>query len=111
MDLLFYHCRLRCYVIVELKAGAFKPEYAGKMNFYLAAIDDLMRHADDRPSIGMILCRSKNRVIVEYSLHATGKPIGVASYTLEKELPRELSGALPAPEDLERVLRSESSNK
>jgi len=107
MDLLFYHYRLRCFVVVELKAGAFKPEHAGKMNFYLAAVDDLLRHPEDRPSIGMILCRSKSRVVVEYSLHATGKPIGVASYTLEKELPRELRGALPAPEDLERVLRDE----
>ncbi|MEK7234513.1 MAG: PDDEXK nuclease domain-containing protein [Elusimicrobiota bacterium] len=99
--------RLRCFVVVELKAGAFKPEYAGKMNFYLAVVDDRMRHTEDRPSIGMILCRSKNRVAVEYSLHAAGKPIGVASYTLEKELPRELKGALPAPEDLERALLSE----
>lgn len=110
MDLLFYHYRLRCFVVVELKAGAFKPEHAGKMNFYLAAVDDLMRQAEDRPSIGMILCRSKNRVAVEYSLHATGKPIGVASYTLEKELPRELRGALPAPEDLERVLREDRAS-
>ena len=105
MDLLFYHYRLRCFVVVELKAGAFKPEHAGKMNFYLAAVDNLMRQEEDRPSIGMILCRSRNRVVVEYSLHATGKPIGVASYTLEKELPRELRGALPAPEELEQVLR------
>lgn len=109
MDLLFYHYRLRCFVVVELKAGAFRPEHAGKMNFYLAAVDDLLRQAEDRPSIGMILCRSKNRVVVEYSLHATGKPIGVASYTLQKELPSELRGALPAPEDLERVLRDEST--
>lgn len=107
MDLLFYHYRLRCFVVVELKAGAFKPEHAGKMNFYLAAVDDMMRQTEDRPSIGMILCRSKNRVVVEYSLHATGKPIGVASCTLEKELPRELRGALPAPEDLERALCDE----
>jgi predicted nuclease of restriction endonuclease-like (RecB) superfamily len=109
MDLLFYHCRLRCYVVVELKAGAFKPEHAGKMNFYLAAVDDMMRHAEDRPSIGMILCRSKNRVVVEYSLHAAGKPIGVASYTLATELPRDLEGALPNPEELERALRDGTS--
>lgn len=107
MDLLFYHYRLRCFVVVELKAGAFKPEHAGKTNFHLASVDDLLRQAEDRPSIGMILCRSKNRVVVEYSLHATGKPIGVASYTLQKELPGELRGALPAPEDLERVMRDE----
>jgi predicted nuclease of restriction endonuclease-like (RecB) superfamily len=108
MDLLFYHCRLRCFVVVELKAGSFKPEHAGKMNFYLAAVDATMRHAEDRPSIGMILCRSKNRVVVEYSLLTTGKPIGVASYTLAKELPRNLKGALPAPEELEKALRGKA---
>jgi len=107
VDLLFYHCRLRCFVVVELKAGAFKPEHAGKMNFYLAAVDAAMRHAEDRPSIGMILCRSKNRVVVEYSLHGTGKPIGVASYTLAKELPGDLKRALPAPEEIERAVRAE----
>lgn len=105
MDLLFYHYRLRCFVVVELKAGAFRPEHAGKMNFYLEALDELKRHPEDRPSIGMILCRSKNRVAVEYSLRAAGKPIGVASYTLSQELPRNLRGALPAPEDLKGVLR------
>lgn len=105
MDLLFYHYRLRCFVVVELKAGAFKPEHAGKMNFYLEAVDDLMRHPEDRPSIGMILCRSKNKVVAEYSLRAAGKPIGVASYTLSKELPQDLKGALPAPEELEYVLK------
>lgn len=104
VDLLFYHFRLRCFVVVELKAGAFKPEHAGKMNFYLAAVDAGMRHAEDRPSIGMILCRSKNRVVVEYSLSATGKPIGVASYTLAKELPGDLKRALPAPEEIERAV-------
>jgi predicted nuclease of restriction endonuclease-like (RecB) superfamily len=107
MDLLFYHYRLRCFVVVELKAGAFKPEHAGKMNFYLEAIDDLKRHPEDRPSIGMILCRSKNSVVVEYSLRAAGKPIGVASYTLAKTLPQNLKGALPAPEELEKALRPE----
>lgn len=106
MDLLFYHYRLRCFVVVELKSGAFRPEHAGKMNFYLEALDDLKRHPEDRPSLGMILCRSKNRVVVEYSLRAAGKPIGVASYTLSKELPRNLKGALPAPEELKSILRS-----
>lgn len=104
MDLLFYHYRLRCFVVLELKAGAFKPEHAGKMNFYLQAVDDLKRHAEDRPSIGMILCRSKNSVVVEYSLRAAGKPIGVASYTLATELPENLKGALPAPDEIEKVL-------
>ena len=108
IDLLFYHYRLRCFVVVELKTGAFKPEHAGKMNFYLAAVDDIMRHAEDRPSIGMILCRSKSRVVVEYALHSIGKPIGVASYVLAKDLPRDLKDALPAPEELERVLRTKT---
>ncbi len=110
VDLLFYHYRLRCFVVVELKAGAFKPEHAGKMNFYLEAIDDLKRHPEDRPSIGMILCRSKNSVVVEYSLRAAGKPIGVTSYTLAKELPQDLQGALPAPDQLERALRARETS-
>lgn len=108
IDLLFYHYRLRCFVVIELKAGAFKPGHSGQMSFYLAAVDDMKRHPEDRPSIGMILCRSKNKVVVEYSLLATGKPIGVASYTLAKELPQNLKGALPAPEELEKVLGSEN---
>jgi predicted nuclease of restriction endonuclease-like (RecB) superfamily len=85
-------------------------EHAGKMNFYLEAVDDLKRHPEDRPSIGMILCRSKNSVVVEYSLRAAGKPIGVASYTLAKELPQDLKGALPAPDELERVLRAKETD-
>lgn len=97
-------------MVLELKAGAFKPEHAGKMNFYLQAVDELKRHPEDRPSIGMILCRSKNSVVVEYSLRAAGKPIGVASYTLAKELPRDLKGALPAPDELERVLRAKEAD-
>src|SRR5512135_347332 len=68
LDLLFYHLKLRCFVVVELKATAFKPEYAGKMNFYLSAVDDLMHHPDDRPSIGIILCKSKNNIVAEYAL-------------------------------------------
>lgn len=95
VDLLFYHLRLRCYVVIELKIGAFKPEYAGKMSFYLSAIDGLMRHPEDRPSIGMILCRSKNRVAVEYSLRDMRRPIGVASYELTEKLPSGLRGELP----------------
>ncbi|MBI2787848.1 MAG: DUF1016 domain-containing protein [Elusimicrobia bacterium] len=107
MDLLFYHLKLRCFVVVELKAGKFKPEHAGKMSFYLAAVDDKMRHAEDRPSIGMILCRSKNKVVVEYSLQATGRPIGVSSYTLSRTLPENLKDALPPPEDLEKAMLGE----
>lgn len=109
MDLLFYHLKLRCFVVVELKAGKFKPEHAGKMSFYLAAVDDKMRHVEDRPSIGMILCRSKNKVVVEYSLQATGRPIGVSSYTLSRTLPENLKDALPPPEDLEKVMLAEDN--
>ncbi len=105
IDLLFYHLRLRCFVVVELKAGAFKPEHAGKLNFYLAAVDDQFRHPEDRPSIGIILCREKNSVVVEYSLRAMGKPIGVATYMLTKVLPREIRGALPSPGELAKALK------
>ena len=104
LDLLFYHLKLRCYVVIELKTGEFKPEYAGKMNFYLSAVDDLLRHPDDKPSIGIILCKSKNKVIVEYALRDTTKPIGVSSYRLTRALPEELKSSLPSVEELEREL-------
>ena len=104
LDLLFYHLKLRCYVVIDLKTGEFKPEYAGKMNFYLSAVDDLLRHPDDKPSIGIILCKSKNKVIVEYALRDTTKPIGVSSYRLTRALPEELKESLPGVEELEREL-------
>jgi predicted nuclease of restriction endonuclease-like (RecB) superfamily len=106
IDLLFYHLHLRCYVVVELKATAFKPEHAGKMNFYLSAVDDLLKHQDDRPSIGLLLCRSRNRVQVEYALRSIRKPIGVAQWEtrLVKSLPKELKGSLPSIEELEAEL-------
>jgi hypothetical protein len=90
VDLLFYHLKLRCYVVVDLKAVAFKPEFAGKMTSYLSAVDDQMRHRDDAPSIGLLLCKSKNRVIVEYALRDLAKPIGVAHWEakLVEALPR-----------------------
>ncbi len=104
IDLLFYHLRLRCYVVIELKNGPFKPEYAGKMNFYLSAVDDRLRHKDDNPSIGMILCRSRKKLIAEYALRDTHKPIGVSAYKLTKALPKKLKGTLPAIKDLEAEL-------
>lgn len=106
IDLLFYHLRLRCYVVLELKNGPFRPEYAGKLNFYLSAVDDLMRHPDDRPSIGLLLCRSKQRTVVEYALRDMGKPIGVAEWVdqLTATLPDELRGSLPTVEEFEREL-------
>jgi predicted nuclease of restriction endonuclease-like (RecB) superfamily len=106
LDLLFYHVRLRCYVVVELKATAFKPEHAGKMNFYLSAVDDLLKHRDDRPSIGLLLCRSRNRVQVEYALRDIRKPIGVAHWATKivETLPAELKDSLPTVEEIEAEL-------
>jgi predicted nuclease of restriction endonuclease-like (RecB) superfamily len=101
IDLLFYHLKLRCFIVIDLKTGAFKPEYAGKMNFYLAAIDEQMRHANDLTSIGMILCRERNSLIVEYALRDVNRPIGVPAYTVTESLPTELEGSLPTTEELE----------
>jgi predicted nuclease of restriction endonuclease-like (RecB) superfamily len=95
LDLLFYHLRLRCFVVIELKIEDFKPEFAGKMNFYLSAVDAQLRHADDAPSIGIILCKGKNEVIVEYALRDSQKPMGVAEYRLSTALPAGLQAELP----------------
>jgi predicted nuclease of restriction endonuclease-like (RecB) superfamily len=105
IDLLFYHLKLRSFVVIDLKTGAFKPEYAGKMNFYLSAIDDLLRHPDDQPSIGMILCKSKNAVVAHYALRDTTKPIGIAEYRITASLPANLKANLPTIEDLEAALK------
>jgi predicted nuclease of restriction endonuclease-like (RecB) superfamily len=104
LDLLFYHLRLRCFIVVELKVEPFQPAFAGKMNFYLAAVDDRMRHAEDRSSIGLILCKEHNRVIVEYALRDATRPIGVARWELRDSLPEDLKEALPSPEQLEEKL-------
>ncbi len=104
IDLLFYHIKLRCFVVIELKSGKFKPEYAGKMNFYLSAVDDLLRHPGDNPSIGLILCRSKVGVVAEYALRDMTKPIGLAEYRLQDALPESLQTALPTIEELEAEL-------
>lgn len=104
IDLLFYHIKLRSFVVIELKSGKFKPEYAGKMNFYLSAVDDLLRHPGDNPSIGLILCKSKVGVLAEYALRDMTKPIGLAEYRLEDALPENLKTALPTIEELEAEL-------
>ncbi|HTE21342.1 MAG TPA: PDDEXK nuclease domain-containing protein [Armatimonadota bacterium] len=104
LDLLFYHVRLHCYVVIELKGGSFKQEYAGKLNFYLSAVDDLLRTEGDAPSIGLLLCREKNRVLAEYALRDMSKPIGVSSYELTAHLPQEIRTALPTIEELEQEL-------
>jgi hypothetical protein len=102
LDLLFYHLRLRCFVIFELKIEEFKPEFAGKMNFYLSAVDDQIKHAEDQPSIGVILCKGRNKVIVEYALRDTSKPMGVAQYHLTPALalPAKLRRELPTTDEL-----------
>jgi predicted nuclease of restriction endonuclease-like (RecB) superfamily len=102
LDLLFYHLRLRCFVVVELKIEEFRPEFAGKMNFYLSAVDDLLRHESDAPSIGIILCKGKNEVIVEYALRDAAKPMGVAEYRLSAALPEPLQGELPTVAEFAR---------
>jgi predicted nuclease of restriction endonuclease-like (RecB) superfamily len=107
LDLLFYHLRLRCFVVIDLKMREFQPEYAGKMNFYLSAVDDLLRHKDDQPSIGIILCKTKNKLIVEYALRDTRKPIGVSGYKLTETLPRKLQGKLPTIAELEAELKAD----
>jgi predicted nuclease of restriction endonuclease-like (RecB) superfamily len=109
LDLLFYHLRLRCYVIIELKIGEFEPEHAGKMNFYLAAVDALLRHPTDSPSIGMILCKTKNKVVVEYALQHANRPMGVATYRVARALPPSLRGELPSPRELEKRLSAAPS--
>ncbi|MCC6629123.1 MAG: DUF1016 family protein [Chloroflexi bacterium] len=108
LDLLFYHLRLRCYVVIDLKIGDFRPEDAGKMNFYLSAADDQLRHPDDGPSVGLILCKGRNRVIAEYALRDVAKPLGVATYRLTEALPERLSGSLPTIEQLEAELADRS---
>jgi predicted nuclease of restriction endonuclease-like (RecB) superfamily len=104
LDLLFYHLKLRCFIIIDLKMTPFKPEYAGKMNFYLSAVDDLIRHPDDKSSIGLILCKTKNRIIAEYALRNTATPIGVSEFRHIETLPEQLKGTLPTIEEIEAEL-------
>lgn len=106
LDMLFYHLKLRCYVVVELKAHGFKPEYAGKLNFYLSAVDDLLRHPSDQPTIGLLLCKTKEKLLVEYALRDLNKPIGVANWEAQivRNLPEDLEGRLPTVAQLEAEL-------
>jgi predicted nuclease of restriction endonuclease-like (RecB) superfamily len=111
IDLLFYHLKLRCFCVLELKDNDFKPEYAGKMNFYLSAVDDLIKHPDDQPSIGLILCKSKNNVLAEYTLRDMSKAIGLAEYRLTEALPEEIKTNMPTIEQLEKELQKSHSGK
>lgn len=101
LDMLFYHVNLRCYFVLEPKCDEFKPEYAGKMNFYLSAVDDLLRNEGDNPTIGLILCREKDRIVAEYTLRDITKPLGIAEYKLLEQLPSEFQSNLPSLEELE----------
>ena len=104
LDLLFYHLKLRCFVVIDLKMGAFQPEDSGKMNFYLSAVDDLLRHPDDKPTIGLVLCRTKNRIVAEYALRDISKPLGISEFRYLEQLPEDLKGTLPTIEELEAEL-------
>ena len=104
IDLLFYHTRLKCYVVVELKTTAFKPEHAGQLNFYLAAVDAQIKAEDDKPTIGLLLCKQQNRLVAEYALSGIEKPIGVAEYQLLRDLPETLGRNLPSIAEIEAEL-------
>ena len=106
LDLLFYHTRLHCYVVIDLKMVTFDPAFAGTMNFYLSAVDDLLRTPGDGPTIGIILCKGKDRVVAEYALRDMTKPIGISAFNLAGALPDEWRGSLPTVEDLEAELRA-----
>lgn len=111
IDLLFYHLKLRCYVVVELKTGKFKPEYSGQVNFYCSAIDAKVAHKDDKPTIGLILCQEKNQIVAEYSLKNMSQPIGISEYELTEVLPKEFESSLPTIEMIENELRDSLDEK
>jgi len=107
IDLLFYNTKLRCFVVIELKNTEFKPEYAGKLNFYLSAVDDILKHETDNPSIGIMLCKTKDKLTAEYALKNINKTIGVSKYKLSDFVPAELVDTLPSVEDIEKRVKAE----
>ena len=107
LDLLFYHLKLRCYLVIELKAGDFKPEHVGQLSFYLSAVDDHYKAEQDAPSIGLLLCKNRNKVIAEYALRDNSKPIGVSEYQLAQCLPQNLEDQLPSIERIEQELQGD----
>ena len=109
IDLLFYHLKLRCYVVIELKGGKFKPEHLGQLSFYLTAVDEQLKHPQDNPTIGLLLCKSKNKVVAEYALRQNTHPLGVAEYKLIESLPPELATDLPSIEQIEQELMSDDA--
>lgn len=106
LDLLFYHIKLKCYVVIELKNTKFIPEYAGKLNFYLSAVDSLLKSDGDNPTIGILLCRDKNKIETEFALRDINKPMGVSEFTLTEILPENLKGSLPTVEEIEADMKS-----
>ena len=108
VDLLFYHLKLRCFVVIDLKRGGFKPEYAGKINFYCNVVDDRLRHESDKSTIGLILCQQPNQVLAEYALRGMDKPIGIAGFELTRHLPTELQTSLPSIEAIEQALAGDA---
>jgi len=111
IDLLFYHIHLKCYVVIELKIDKFKPEYAGKLNFYQSAVDDILKRKDDNPTIGILLCPTKNNVVVEYALRDMSKPMGISEYRLSKKMPPKLQKELPGISELKHELEEEMKKK
>ena len=109
IDLLFYHLKLRCYVVIELKAGKFKPEHLGQLGFYLTAIDRQVKSELDNPTIGLLLCKSKNKIVAEYALSDKTQPMGIAEYKLLESLPTELQTSLPSIEQIERELADDDT--
>jgi predicted nuclease of restriction endonuclease-like (RecB) superfamily len=105
IDLLFYNLKLRCYVVIELKMTEFKPEYAGKLNFYVSAVDDILKHDHDHPTIGILLCATKNKIVAEYALKDINKPISVNEFNLLEQLPKEYENILPTAEDIQKRLK------
>jgi len=110
LDLLFYHLKMRCFVVIDLKKGDFLPEYAGKMNFYCSAVDDILKHETDKPTIGLILCKGKDKIFAEYALRDLNKPIGVSEYELTQMLPDNLKSSLPSIEDIEKEFFEPNNN-
>jgi hypothetical protein len=106
LDILFYNTRLRCHVVIEIKTGKFKPEYAGKLNFCLSAVDDMLKHETDNPSIGILLCKERDKLTAEYALKDINKPIGVSEYKLSDFVPSVLSDALPSAEGIEKRIKA-----
>lgn len=109
IDLLFYHVKLHCYVVIELKAEKFKPEFTGKLNFYVSAADEILKSEQDNPTIGMLICKSKNDTVVEYALKDIRKPIGVSEYIITKNLPDKFKSSLPSIEDIELIIDNSSN--